>query len=102
MDVPQIGVSRSSPVSVFVSVSSPIEPFSPAANSRTRHGGVAGRTVADATTGELVLATHAQLPVLGTHRQHDGAGAVLGVSHPHAVHATRLARQLHASGVVSY
>jgi hypothetical protein len=38
--------------------------------------------------------------VLGAHRQHDGARAVLGVAHPHAVNAPWLASELDAVGLL--
>ena len=63
-------------------------------------GGVAGGAVADAAAGELLLAEHAELLVLGAHRQHDGARAVLGVADPHAVHAAGLAGELDAVGLL--
>ncbi len=62
--------------------------------------GIAGGAVADAAAGELLLAGDAQLLVLGAHRQHDRARAVLGIADPHAVHAARLARELDAIGLV--
>ena len=63
-------------------------------------GGVAGRAVADAAAGELVLAGDAELLVLGAHRQDDGARPVLGVADPHAVHAAGLAGELDAVGLL--
>ena len=49
---------------------------------------------------KLGLAGDAQFLVLGAHRQDHRARAMLGVAHPHAVHAARLAGQLHARDVV--
>ena len=63
-------------------------------------GGVAGRAVADAAAGELVLAGNAEFLVLGSHRQHDGPRAVLGVADPHAVQAAGLAGELDAIGLL--
>ena len=56
--------------------------------------GVAGRAVGDAAAGELLLAGHAELLVLGAHGQDDGAGAVLLVADPDLVDAARLGGQL--------
>ena len=63
-------------------------------------GRVAGRAVADAAPGELLLAGDAELLVLGAHRQHDRARPVLGVADPHAVHTPGLVRELDAVGLV--
>ena len=49
--------------------------------------GVAGGAVRDAAVGQLLLAGHAQLLVLGAHGQDHGAGLVLLVAGPDAVHA---------------
>ena len=65
---------------------------SPADDHRRRvleEGRVAGGAVAHAPAPQLLLAGHPQPLVLGAHREDHGARAVLGVAHPHGVHARR-------------
>ena len=61
--------------------------------------GVAGGAVAHATAAEQLLAGHAQLLVLGAHREDHGARAVLILADPHAVNAARLLGELDAIGL---
>ncbi len=156
MKLPEIGISRSSPVSALTSAAWPSAPLSPGTNAVTLYGvrnsmfglgagavehdlggaklvpamhdrdvrgelgeedrllhrgvaaadddrrGVAeegrvtGGAVADAAAGKLLLAADPELLVLGAHRQHDRAGAMLDVIDPHAVYAAGLVGQLDA------
>ena len=78
----------------------------PAAHDERRgvpeEGGVAGGAIAHPAPGELHLAGHPELLVLGAHREDHRARAMLGVPDPHAVHAPGLARELHALGLVGH
>ena len=56
--------------------------------------GVAGGAVGDAAAAQLLLAGHAELLVLGTHREDDGAGAVRLVADPDGVQVTRLGAEV--------